>query len=163
MPAGATYEPIATSTFTTASTVDFTSISGTYTDLRIVFTAIGSTTNYQRIRFNSDTGTNYSRTLLYGDGSAAGSSRTSNDDYIRVYYDTLSTTLPSVYIHDIFSYAGSTNKTMLSTVASDKNGSGSVARCVNLWRSTAAITSISIYASTGTITGTATLYGIKAA
>lgn len=163
MAAGATYEPIATSTFTAASTVDFTSIPGTYTDLRIVFTAIGSTTNYERIRFNGDTGFNYSRTLLAGDGSATYSTRTTGDDYIRVYYDALSTTLPSVYIHDIFSYAGSTNKTMLSTVASDKNGSGTVVRCVNLWRSTSAITSISIYPSTGTITGTATLYGIKSA
>jgi hypothetical protein len=163
MPAGATYEPLATTTFSASSSITFNSISSSYTDLRIVLTVLGSTANFVRMRFNSDTGTNYSRTLLSGDGSTATSTRTTNDDYIRVYSAALSTTIPSLYTHDIFSYAGSKNKTLLSSVAGDFNGSGEVTRTVNLWRSTSAINTILIYASSGTITGTATLYGIKAA
>jgi len=61
------------------------------------------------------------------------------------------------------SYAGSTNKTVLSEAANDKNGSGIVNRLVGLWRNTSAITSITGTTFAGTLTGTATLYGIKAA
>jgi hypothetical protein len=65
---------------------------------------------------------------------------------------------------DLFSYAGSTNKTILTTTSTDKNGSGGVGRIVSLWRSTSAITGITITdggAGFGWASGTtATLYGI---
>jgi hypothetical protein len=64
---------------------------------------------------------------------------------------------------NIFSYAGSTNKTCLIESSEDKNGSGSTVRTVGLWRDTSAITSIEVLMSSSTFaTGTiATLYGIK--
>jgi hypothetical protein len=64
--------------------------------------------------------------------------------------------------YDIFSYAGSTFKTLLMTTSGDQNGSGWVERIVGLYRSTSAITSISIDASASTfaVGSTATLYGI---
>jgi hypothetical protein len=64
---------------------------------------------------------------------------------------------------DIFSYAGSTNKTALVTSQSDQNGSGAVERSCGLWRNTAAITRIDIFPNSANnfATGTtATLYGI---
>jgi hypothetical protein len=65
---------------------------------------------------------------------------------------------------DIFSYAGSTNKTVLNKVATDKNGSGGVEYNVGLWRSTSAITSISLTLEASAqdfpVGTTATLYGI---
>ena len=67
---------------------------------------------------------------------------------------------------DIFSYAGSTNKTALASFSNDRNGAGGVAANVGLWRSTSAITTIKWYAanSENLAAGTtATLYGIKAA
>ncbi len=60
----ATYEPLATTTLgSAASSVTFSSISGSYTDLVVVFsgTAGGGNSNLI-LTFNSDTGSNYSWT-----------------------------------------------------------------------------------------------------
>ena len=168
MPAGATYEPIATAAINGVSTYTFSSISGSYTDLKLITTAIvGSAGDYLRIRFNGDTATNYSSTGLRGNGSAATSSRFTSQTGI--YLGTAkggSTTRPLLSIANIFSYAGSTNKSCLLEYSNDQNGDGSVERHVGLWSSTAAITSITVY-SDGAFNfaagSTATLYGIKAA
>ena len=65
---------------------------------------------------------------------------------------------------DIFSYAGSTYKTLLTTSSTDKNTTGGIGRIISLWRSTSAITSITITdggAGFGWAVGTtATIYGI---
>ena len=70
-----TYTPITSNTLTSATaSVTFSSISGTYTDLVLVVSAQSASTNVDlAMRFNSDSGTNYSNTRLYGTGSAAGS------------------------------------------------------------------------------------------
>ncbi len=168
MPAGATYEPIATASISGVSTYTFSSISGSYTDLKLVTAAIvGSAGDYLRIRFNGDTGSNYSSTGLRGTGTAATSSRFTAQTGI--YLGTAkggSTTVPLLSIANIFSYAGSTNKTCLLEYSNDQNGDGSAERHVGLWRSTSAITSITVYSDGGFNFGTgstATLYGIKAA
>ena len=116
------------------------------------------------IQFNSDTGTNYSRTYLNGNGSTASSAAETSQDQIYIGYLTTGT-IPSLTTVDIFSYTGSTYKTILSTSSTDKNGSGNILEIVGLWRSTSAITSIVIRSDATTMnTGTtATLYGIKAA
>ena len=162
-----TYEPIATQTLSsTASSITFSSIAATYTDLRLVFVGTATAALTPRIRFNGDTATNYSYTIIYGDGTSALSTRGTSTAFIPGIYNTsMSTTIPSMVTTDIFSYAGSTYKTCLTTASIDLNGSGSVERNVGLWRSTAAITSVQVYASTSTfaVGTTATLYGIKAA
>jgi hypothetical protein len=63
---------------------------------------------------------------------------------------------------DLFSYAGSTFKTVLATNSQDYNGSGNVGRTVALWRSTSAISTILLYTNAGNFNAgtTATLYGI---
>ena len=167
MAAGATYEPIATTTLSSAAaSITFSSIPATYTDLRLVLTATSSTAGADvQIQFNGTT-TAYSHTYMYGSGSAAVSGRVNGATYIYLdYLVGLSTTIPSLYEVDIFSYAGSTFKTLLNRTAEDRNGSGEVLASVGLWRNTAAITSIYLFLSaynfaTGT---TATLYGIKSA
>jgi hypothetical protein len=162
-----TYEPIATTTLGTAATsMSFTSIPATYTDLRVVWTGSFANAGGSRLslRFNSDSGTNYSYTRLSGNGTAAASARnTSQTDIIMGVSD-----IPQNAIHlneiDVFSYAGSTFKTCLIGQSSDNNGSGWVFRQVGLWRSTSAITSITLldYQGTNINAGTtATLYGIK--
>jgi hypothetical protein len=171
MPAGATYEPLATTTLGTAqSSITFSAISGSYTDLRLtVFVPTVNTNGVQAyFRFNGVTTTSYSQTNLAGDGSTATSGRTSNEDWIYAGQNSsgATTTLPNFYTLDLFSYAGSTNKTGLITQSADLNGSGYVARRVCLFRSTSAITSILISTSGANTFGigtTATLYGIKAA
>jgi len=84
MAAGATYEPIATTTVSNSSTstVTFSSISGTYTDLIIIGNLGSETTNaFPYLQFNGDTGSNYSYTQLYGNGngSSAATARSSNN------------------------------------------------------------------------------------
>jgi hypothetical protein len=157
-----TYEPIATQTLgSTASTVTFSSIPATYTDLIFVCNLSASATTYSSIRFNGDSGTNYSLTDIYGTGSGAVSSRQSNITGGGAG-DTSGT--GTVLIYQINNYSNATTyKTALS-----RNGSPStnVVAGVSLWRSTAAINSITLLTGTANswnIGSTFTLYGIKAA
>jgi hypothetical protein len=163
-----TYEPIATTTLgTTAATITFSSIPATYTDLRVV--CVYTTANfgiYTTLRFNSDSGGNYSDTYIIGDGSSATSARDAGSPTFigfGAYPNGISSGQFNFVEADIFSYAGSTNKTCLLASSLDKNGSGDVQRMVGLWRNTAAITSLTIATNGGTMSigTTATLYGIK--
>ena len=158
----ATYEKIATTTLgSAASAITFSSIPATYTDLKIIFTGSYTVASRPSVRFNSDTGTNYSFTRLWGDGTSASSGRRSNDPYLFLAISDFSNRC--FYEIDIFSYAGSTYKTALMTLSQDNNGSGNVIKQVGLWRSTSAITTIELsdYDAGTTVAGsTATLYGI---
>lgn len=166
----ATYEPIATTTLSSAaSSITFSSIPGTYTDLRLVIVAATTNTGADGwglfMQFNSDTGSNYSRTMVEGNGSSAISARATSVTSISVGF-TLPGTSTSLWGFgeiDIFSYAGSTNKTCLMTSSSDLNGSGWVRKSVGLWRNTNAITTVGFTVEGGNNfrSGTsATLYGI---
>ena len=165
----ATYEPIATTTLgTTAASITFSTIPATYTDLRLVIVPIGTLdTRDLYLIFNSDTGTNYSRTTLRGSGASALSASAANVSEMNLSTGSggTSNTVPYLLTADIFSYAGSTFKTVLSETNGDKNGSGNVIRYVHLYRSTSAITTIELNLENGGTTfaagTTATLYGIK--
>jgi hypothetical protein len=146
-----TYEPIATLT----GTGSFTSIPSTYTDLKLVGQTVSGGQNID-LRFNGNSSSLYSWTVLRGDGSSATSVR-SSFTYIPLSGDSFVSGF-GFYEIDIFSYAGSTFKTLLSSFSNDANGSGVVARTVALWRSTAAVTQIDISNNGG---NPLTLYGIK--
>lgn len=167
----ATYEPIATTTLGSAATnITFSFIPATYTDLRLVLVARSdraiNTIDSLYFQVNSDTATNYSSTILFGDGVSAQTFRQSSASQIFAGSIPASGATSGIFglaIIDIFSYAGSTNKTFLCDSSGDSNGSGRASRTVALWRNTAAITSTKVYPAFGTnfITGTtATLYGI---
>lgn len=167
MAAGATYEPIATTTLgSTSNTINFGSIPSTYTDLRLILVGSSTLANDISFRINSDSGATYSQTSLTGDGSAASSAQTAGDVNFSVPGGRQPTAnVPYLFQVDIFSYTGSTKKTCLYSISMDKNGSGSVSRVVGLWNSTAAISTVTFSTATSTFTAgtTATLYGIKAA
>ena len=151
---------IATTTLGSATnTVTFSSIPSTYTDIRAVIVSSNAAgSNTIRLRFNSDTGTNYSNTVLEGDGSTAYSGGSTNGTLIPAGEDH---TTPSLVTVDIFSYAGSTYKTCLCTESMDRNGVGTVNRRVGLWRSTSAINTITFsQADNWNVGSTFTLYGI---
>jgi hypothetical protein len=162
MAAGATYEPIATTTLgSSQGTVTFSSIPSTYTDLRLIYTGTGSTTIPFALRFNGDSGSNYSYTLLYGTGSSDLSARGSGqaEGYVgNVWTDQNTITV------EIQNYS---NTTTYKTQISRANSAGNrVAAWVNLWRSTAAINEILITATAGGTYepgSTFTLYGIESA
>lgn len=159
----ATYEPISTQTIGTAvSTVTLSSIPATYTDLVLVVGYGISTTGGENLymRFNSDTGSNYSNTRLVAGGGGTGSYRDSGATVINVGA-IYTTTDPLTHISHINNYA---NSTTYKTVLCRNNTTSNVAAHVGLWRSTAAITSITFSASGGNfgVGSTFTLYGIKA-
>jgi len=170
MAAGATYEPIATTTLGSAqASVTFSSL-GSYTDLVLIVQAKSSnSTDDPQLYFNSDTGSNYSLTFLQGNGSSASSSRYSNTSggfYCgRPGYTSAGFTTT---IFNIMNYSNSTTyKTvLLRSNANDNTVNYNAAEAaVALWRSTAAITSFTIDGGTGNIASgsTFTLYGITAA
>lgn len=165
-----TYEPIATTTLGSATAShEFTSIPGTYTDLVIVIANLKSTssTPYLCYQFNSNTATNYSSTVLEGNGTNASSNRWSNETQIYTGYNVgLGTTSDAMVISHFFNYANTTtNKTSLHRVSIPNNGAPGTGATVGLWRQTNAITAIKIFNNVGNLPSGCilTLYGIKAA
>lgn len=166
-----TYEPISSQTLSSAaSSITFSSIPSTWTDLRLIF--VGKSTNTGTgsdaliMRYNSDTANNYSYTHLRGDGTSVSANTYSNQTSLYGGEFSLGGSPgPSMTSFDIFSYSGNTYKSCLITNASNRNGAGWVYNFVGLWRSTSAITSITLSSVNYTmaIGTTATLYGIKAA
>jgi len=161
----ATYEPIATTTLgSAAASITFTSISGSYTDLVLVSMPLSPASDNLTMQFNSDTGTNYSSTILWGNGSSAGSTRQTNTATPYMSYYALTNATPSTSIFHIMNYANTT--TYKTTLVRVGNASGGTDTEVTLWRSTSAITSIVVkqFGGNNLSSGsTFTLYGIKAA
>ena len=159
-----TYVPIATYTLPSAtSSYTFSSIPSTYTDLVLVINGQTSTTNDVGVQLNSDTGSNYSDTVMYGTGSSALSARLTSTTMMYLDHNGW-TTSQSIGIYNFMNYANTTTyKTMVGRTNNAANR-GTEA-LVGLWRSTSAINSIKVMTSAGNLdTGmTLTLYGIKAA
>jgi hypothetical protein len=161
-----TYTPIATTTLGSAvASYTFSSIPSGYTDLVLVAsTQATSSGQGQSIELNSDTGSNYSATILRGNGSSAVSARiTSVQAALLSNIAEPPTSSFGVYIANFQNYSNAT--TYKSILCRSNNAAAGTEAIVNLWRSTAAITSIKIAISGGNFnTGsTFTLYGILAA
>jgi len=167
MTAGSTYTPIATYTVpSAAASVTFSSFSG-YTDLIVVCTVQASPGGDLSVQFNGDTNTNYSYTVMYGNGSGAGSTRASSRNWIPLDYYAAPPTSGS-FNNEILQIQNYSNSTTYKTVLNRANNAASgVDAVVGLWRSTAAITSMtfSVVTATSNISAgsTFTLYGILAA
>lgn len=164
------YESIASFTPTGTSTVTFSSIPSTYTSLQIRMSGLTVSAGYDFIlQLNGDTGNNYARHSLYGNGSTATATATTATS--RIIIDSAATgtytTSPMVAIIDIHNYASTTqNKTVRSFEGSDNNGTGDVTLVSGLWLNTAAVTSatISVLGGINYAAGTTiALYGIKGA
>jgi hypothetical protein len=157
-----TYTPIATQTLTgSTGSVSFASIPSTYTDLILTIDGtVGSNCGIQ-MRFNSDSGSNYSFTRMTGDGSSASSDRSSNATFMELGFYVSSTR--NMNIVQIMNYSNTTtNKTVLNRANAQSVNIGAQAYA-ELWRNTSAINAISLSASGNFSTGsTFTLYGIKA-
>jgi len=165
MAVGNTYEAIATQTLgSAASSVTFNSITGSYTDLVLVVSAISSGTAqpdvYMQVNSSS---TNYSRTRLGGNGSSTFSTNITGEGawVIGPMESTASTNM----IVQLMNYSNST--TFKTALIRSNDSAIAVQAMVGLWRFTNAITSIYLYpepAKGNFATGsTFSLYGIKAA
>jgi hypothetical protein len=170
----ATYTPIASITLgATVSSVTFSSIPQTYTDLVCVVEGRGTRADYDdevKIQFNSDTATNYSSTLLSGSGSAASSSRTTSASLIigRIVGNSATAGVRSNMILNIMNYANTTTyKTVLERLNEPPSGGADygVALIAGLWRSTAAISTLTLTTTSGSFSSGCNfnLYGILGA
>jgi hypothetical protein len=149
------------------SAVTFTTIPQGYTDLVVVFNGtLASINGNIQMQFNSDTGTNYSITNLFGNGSVAVSQRAANLNYIYLSYGLgIASATNSTILININNYSNSTTyKTTISKMVNGSNdGAGGVEQIVGLWRNTSAISSITLTGSSNINVGsTFSLYGVAA-
>lgn len=175
MAAGATYEPIATTTLgSAASSYTFSSIPGTYTDLVLVSNVRCATSisnaNFDSlgIYFNSTTGTSYSATYLLGSGSAATTGR--NTNAAEIYAGEIAGFLAAsgTFGSSIISINNYSNTTTYKTaICRSGTANAFVSESVGLFRSTSAISSLTVRIFGGAKnleTGSNfTLYGMAAA
>ena len=166
MAAGSTYTPIVTYTATgSVSTYTFSSIPTTYTDLILVSNYGNSAGGNYAVRVGNgsiDTGSNYSRTCVYGTGSTTGSFQESNQTYLNL--GNSNTSLTSNSITQFNNYSNTTTYKTYIDRSNATTGTTAASACV--WRSTSAINTIQVFSpsSSNFLSGsTFTLYGITAA
>lgn len=160
-----TYDVIASTTLSSpASTITFSSIPNTYTDLRLILTGTASAGGTApRFRLNNNSSAIYNSSILAGMGSSNSAAREVSVTQVSLAQATnWDATTTQLRIVDIMSYASANFKTLFTVECSDLRGSGSITYCSYLFRSTTAVTSIDLYLNannyaTGTV---ATLYGI---
>ena len=160
------YESIATVTASgSVSTLSFTSIPSTFKHLQIRGIAYDGVGNEIGVRFNSDSGSNYTRHNLYGNGSITGAGGSVSQTRMNLAIPGYTSDYPACFIIDILDYASTTkNKTARSFYGFDTNSQGQVQMRSGLWINTNAVTAIELYDTGGTNYSTITtfaLYGIK--
>jgi hypothetical protein len=151
-----------------ASSIDFTSIPSTYTDLCVKLSLRSNNTSVGVfVRFNGNSA-NYSSRRLYGDGATTYSDTHGSSTEIAVVAgENISTFTSNTFSSMDFyipNYAGSNNKSASSDSVTENNATTAWAAIgANLWSNTAAITSIAFTPAAGSFVqySTATLYGIK--
>jgi hypothetical protein len=164
--------PIATTTVGVggSATITFSSIPQEYEHLQIrVMCQINIGDADFGIRFNSDTGSNYTKHQVYTYGSgtpiATGTASTSSIPGGVSYSNTANTF--GVAVIDILDYANTSKyKTTRVLTGSDANGSGFIFYRSGVWMNTNAISSISLIQTSGSSFqqySSFALYGIKRA
>lgn len=175
------FESIATSTPSGVSTITFSSIPQTYKHLQLRIISKDTSSNSGNssstyIRINGDTGSNYTKHYLYGNGTSATAagytSATNNGEGI------FGGTMPGsaagvanmfgVSIVDILDYTSTTKNKTARTFSGGETNSGTTNDIVwltsGVWLSTSAVTSLVLYnqGSNNFASGTTfALYGIK--
>jgi hypothetical protein len=149
-----------------ASSISFSSIPGTFTDLCVKFSARDNSSyiaNNIAISFNGSS-TSFSVRNLYGNGSSASSGTQTNAAALAAAANATASTFSNSEIY-IPNYAGSTNKSYSGDSVSENNATEAYDWFyAGLWSNTAAITSITIAAgSSATFQNYSNfyLYGIK--
>lgn len=171
-----TYEKIASVTVGSggAASIDFTSIAADWDDLLIKLSPRNGSgnTSDMALRFNGNSGNNYSQRHIYGDGAAAFSGNDTNQNLlsragVAAGTNATASTFSNVEIY-IPNYAGSTNKSLSIDSVSENNGTTAYQHLIaGLWSQTAAITSVTLYVNGSNLAhnfaeySIATLYGIK--
>ena len=155
--------PIAYAVGTGQTTITFNNIPQTFQDLMLVEFVV-FTTNADQCQLSTNiSGTVYSSTNLWGNGSAASSARFTNNGTIGSAPGVgNSNAQPLSLIRHFLNYSNTTtNKTMLQRAAQDLNGSGTTWLTVGLMGGTSAKNSISLLSGGYAAGSTFALYGIR--
>ncbi len=171
--AAGAFESIASASGTGSSqNITFSSIPSTYTSLQLrgIFRSSHTATVEDiRVRFNSDTGTNYASHFLTGDGSATAVDASASTTLINIGRTTAASAAADIvsgFVIDIHDYTSTARyKTLRALGGLDRNGSGNIYMSSGLWMSTSAITSITfnLFSGNWTTQTQIALYGIKGA
>lgn len=149
--------------------ITFANIPQIYQDLMLVISGastFAAVSGGFAMQFNGDTGTNYSHTWLQGNGSTVTSGRANNQTITSEGGVPGTAVAPTIFgpvITHILNYRNTTTfKTVISQAGNEYNQAGTSRISVNLWRNTAAITSMNCYTSADWTAGsTFMLYGIR--
>jgi hypothetical protein len=167
------FESIATTTVGAGgqATITFSDIPQTFKHLQLRIMsrdARTATANNVFARFNGDTATNYSNHNLIGDGSTAFSEGYTSEDAMLFGLSASNSAAANIFgvsIVDILDYANTNKyKTVRTLTGTDQNGSGSIRMWSSNWRSSSAVTSITLYGGTTpnlSQYSSFALYGIK--
>ena len=156
------------------SNIEFTSIPNTYTDLVVKLSLRQTSTSggaQLGLRFNGDTGNNYTRNLIYADhGGIVNIAGGTNEPYARFAFEQSSNYTASTFGNFqiyIPNYAGNKYKSFQSDSVNASNSSSFYATAIysGFWNSAAAITNIHLQNHAGGNNfaehSTAYLYGIS--
>jgi len=155
-----TYTPLATVTLGTAvSSVSFSAIPASYRDLIFVFNGTTTIDDGVGLRFNGDTGSNYSNVRMFGNSGGAGSDTSTTT---RIPTTAGNSSLRTAFISQVMDYSATDkHKTVLTRNNITDNNVTAIA---GRWANTAAITSVTVLSPGSTITSgsTISLYGVIA-
>lgn len=147
------FEAIASQTLgSDTATITFSSIPSTYQHLQIRYLSKSTTTGLFGtsidVRLNSDSGSNYTRHLLFGDGASITTSGSTSQTSIRFLQNGCESSTADIFgvgIIDIYDYASTSKYTTVRTMCGwDANGSGVIGLDSGLWLSTSAVTSVTL-------------------
>ena len=154
-----------------ASTIDFTSIPSTYTDLVIKLSCrIGSAADRDGVllTFNNNTSSYSFRRAYAYDAGLSGSDSGSSQSSVAIGNTTANNATSNTFgNHEIYipNYAGSNNKSISVEADAENNSTTSwqITMTAGRWDNSAAIDRVTLTAASSTFVqySTATLYGIK--
>jgi hypothetical protein len=158
-----TYDLIASNVLTTsAASVTFSSISGSYRDLIIVAEVQSDIANDGfEIRFNGDTGSNYERVVANSEsGTVLSASGTSTRFIVSQNQGSVGNTGKSLLLFQVFDYA-QTDKHKSALGRTNGIPKDFVGMAAFRWASTSAVTSIYVGSTSNFVSGSSFyLYGI---
>jgi hypothetical protein len=149
-----------------AASYTFSNIPQTYTDLILVIKGgVASAAGSLFVRFNGDSGNNYSSTVMSGDGSAMSYRCINGQSGLVISGDTVGVGTNTLTTTHFMGYSNQGTYHKLGMSRSD-NYNGNVSSFISKWSNTAAITSIQVYsvnAATIDANVSMNLYGIRKA
>jgi hypothetical protein len=161
-----TYTPLATVTLSSsASSVTFSSIPATYRDLILVVNSQQDATTGAGIRFNADSGSNYSHVVMRNSGGSPVSGTFTGTNFLSSWSSRLSGSRYMLVFQAMDYSATDKHKTVIYRNGyTDNDSVQSVEAFAARWANTGAVTSLAITTGSGNFSSGSTfnLFGVIA-